>query len=190
MKLLVIIEDKFKDVELVTPLTIFKTSNQFNQIDFYNPKLSSATGKDNLAHINKILNNVDIDQYDLIFIPGGPGAQDLRKNIVSLNLVRKHYDAGKPIVAICDAPNVLTEAKVIKNQEFASYPSLWSNNLRKDNWISNLVSYKEDKLITGNSPYASAKLAFITLIKLFGYKVALDTYKSYAGKPDATEIVL
>ncbi|WAM03058.1 hypothetical protein ONA22_04580 [Mycoplasmopsis cynos] len=44
MNLLVIVEDNFKDVELVTPLTIFQTSQKFNKIDFYNPSLKIAKG--------------------------------------------------------------------------------------------------------------------------------------------------
>ncbi|WAM09318.1 DJ-1/PfpI family protein [Mycoplasmopsis cynos] len=71
MNLLVIVEDNFKDVELVTPLTIFQTSQKFNKIDFYNPSLKIAKGVNGLAKIENIHNEININDYDMVFIPGG-----------------------------------------------------------------------------------------------------------------------
>ncbi|EIE42453.1 hypothetical protein MCANUFG4_00160 [Mycoplasmopsis canis UFG4] len=190
MNLLVIIEDKFKDVELVTPLTIFKTSRQFNKIDFFSPNLKIATGSDGFAKIENILNNIDINDYDLIFIPGGSGAQALRKNQESLKIIKEHFNSGKGIIAVCDAPNVLSENKIITNESFSGYPTNWSVDFRKENWIDQFVTSENKKLITGNSPFSSTKLAFYALIHLFGYQVALSTYKIFAGKPNAKEIIL
>ncbi|WBP84035.1 DJ-1/PfpI family protein [Mycoplasmopsis edwardii] len=191
MNLLVIIENNFKDVELVTPLTIFKTSKQFNKIDFYNPTLKVAKGSDGFAFADNILNEVNIDDYDLIFIPGGSGAQALRKNDKSLNIIKDFYKKEQnKIIAVCDAPNVLSEKSIITNEEFSGYPTDWSIDFRNSNWQDNLVSISKNKLYTGNSPYSSAKLAFIALIEIFGYKIALSTYKIFAGKPEAKEIIL
>ncbi|MCU9936789.1 DJ-1/PfpI family protein [Mycoplasmopsis cynos] len=191
MNLLVIVEDNFKDVELVTPLTIFQTSQKFNKIDFYNPSLKIAKGVNGLAKIENIHNEININDYDMVFIPGGPGSQDLRKNLKSINIIKQLYEKmNKKLVAICDAPNVLSEHKIIQNEKFSSYPTDWSSEYRTSNWTTELISKSNNKLYTGNSPYSSAKLAFMVIIEVFGYDVALKTYQIFAGSPDAKEIVL
>ncbi|UWV85073.1 hypothetical protein NW066_06195 [Mycoplasmopsis felis] len=47
MNLLVVFEDNYNDIELVTPLSIWKKSNCFNKITFYHPNLKQF--KDNLG---------------------------------------------------------------------------------------------------------------------------------------------
>ncbi|WP_027121361.1 DJ-1/PfpI family protein [Mycoplasma leonicaptivi] len=189
MKLLVIVENKFKDVELAIPITIFKTSKQFDVIDYYHPTLKTVTGSDSLVTINNIKNHINPNKYDFVFIPGGAGVQDLRKNKVSINIISEFKRLNKSIIAVCDAPNALKENNIIDNEKFSSYPSSWSTEFRKDNYTKEINSISDNlKFISGNSPYSSTKLAFDALEIFFGKEVALNTFKAYSGQPYINKI--
>ncbi|TDV24311.1 4-methyl-5(b-hydroxyethyl)-thiazole monophosphate biosynthesis [Mycoplasmopsis mustelae] len=184
MKLLVFIEDFFNDIELVTPLSIWKKSNKFSQIDFYHHSLKSARGQFGFAQINNILNDINLDEYDLVFIPGGRGAQDLRKNFDALDKIKKLLKQETKIAMICDAPNVLSEHKII-DSSFTSFPSDWSKEFRKDNYIkTDLVI--TSKFMSASSAAVAEKLAYCVLANIFSQQAAIDTFKSITGTTDIT----
>ncbi|QKT05692.1 DJ-1/PfpI family protein [Mycoplasma sp. OR1901] len=183
MKLLVILENNFNDLELVTPITIWSRSNKFEKIDYYNPTLKSAVGQLNLARIDNIKNNVVFSDYDAIFIPGGKGAQVLRNNKQSHDLINKFINNNKFIFAICDAPNALKENNLIpKNTQFTSYPGEWSKLIRETPDYIDTDVIVSNNFITGSSAMSSEKLAYTVLEQMFDKQTAIDTYNSIIGK--------
>ncbi|MBN4084109.1 MULTISPECIES: DJ-1/PfpI family protein [unclassified Mycoplasma] len=183
MKLLVILEDNFNDLELVTPITIWSRSNKFEKIDYFNPVLKSANGQLNLAKIDNILNEVDFKDYDAIFIPGGKGAQVLRKNFKSHELINKFVKNQKLVWAICDAPNALKENDLIpENTKFTSFPSEWSKLFRYNKDYEDTDVVVSNNFITGSSAMTAEKLAYKVLEEIFDKQTAIDTYKSIIGK--------
>ncbi len=48
----------------------------------------------------------------------------LRMDSAAVNFVKKFFDAGKPVAAICHGPQMLIEAGVVKGRKLTSWPSL------------------------------------------------------------------
>lgn len=58
------------------------------------------------------LGDVNLDQFDAVFYPGGHGPLwDLAEDQNSISLIENTFNAGKPIALVCHAPGVLRHAK-------------------------------------------------------------------------------
>jgi len=58
------------------------------------------------------LAEVNPDEFDAVFYPGGHGPMwDLTHDAKSIALIRRLYESGRPVAAVCHAPAVLTEVK-------------------------------------------------------------------------------
>ncbi|RUO76256.1 type 1 glutamine amidotransferase domain-containing protein [Idiomarina seosinensis] len=67
--------------------------------------------KNKLASTCK-LEEVNVDDFDAIFYPGGHGPLwDLTNNEYSICLIEQFWSKGKPVAAVCHAPAVLLNAK-------------------------------------------------------------------------------
>jgi len=72
---------------------------------------ADAEAREVLAHTRRLA-EVDPDDYDAVFYPGGHGPLwDLAEDRTSIGLIETFYAAGKPVGAVCHAPAVLKEAR-------------------------------------------------------------------------------
>lgn len=138
------------------------------------------------------LANVNTDDYDTVFYPGGHGPMwDLAESPESIHLLESFYNSGKPIALVCHAPGVLHRVTyqgepLVKGKHVTGFtneeeeevqltkvvPFLVEDELKrlgaifekKPNWQSFVVV--DGRLITGQNP-ASSTDAAKTLLKQF-----------------------
>ena len=71
------------------------------------------------------LDQVSVEDYDLLVIPGGTvNADTLRINTDAQKIIQYFTDNQKPIAAICHAPWVLINAERIQDKNLTSYKSI------------------------------------------------------------------
>jgi protease I len=71
------------------------------------------------------LDDANPDDFDALVLPGGVMNPDqLRMNPTAVDFVRSFFVRGKPVAAICHAPQLLIEADVVAGRRLTSYPSL------------------------------------------------------------------
>src|SRR6478609_1587305 len=59
------------------------------------------------------LDSVSADDFDAVFYPGGHGPMwDLAEDPVSIALIERFYESGKPVAAVCHAPGVLHRVEI------------------------------------------------------------------------------
>ncbi|ASU14414.1 hypothetical protein CIB43_00518 [Mesomycoplasma hyopneumoniae] len=68
-KLLVILLDKFQDIELTTFISLIKKAEIFTDIEFFNPKNKLVIGQFGVVSI-QAHNHWKSDDFDAVFIPG------------------------------------------------------------------------------------------------------------------------
>ncbi|WP_406617232.1 DJ-1/PfpI family protein [Mycoplasmopsis adleri] len=167
MKLLVLVHENFNDMELTTVLSVLNKSKEFETVVYFNPNLKIATGQHGVVTLN-LVNDVNYDDFDAIFIPGGQGAKLLRNDPTSIEIIKRFKEKNKYIFAICDAPNVLYENGIIDNQiVYSSYPipniEHSSGALR-----SKAFACVQGKMFTGKCPAAALTLGLAIIKILFG----------------------
>lgn len=180
MKLLVVVHNKFNDMELVSVLSVLKRSKQIEEITYFNPSYKSATGQHGIVALN-LVNEVDESNYDAIFIPGGAGAKELREDKESLEIIRNFKKLDKYVFAICDAPNALYENGIITDSEvYSSFPIENINNTCSKNRSDNLVS-QSNKLFTGKAAASGTELGLLIIKSLYGTKLYTEVKNGLEG---------
>lgn len=152
-----------------------------------------------LAHTKK-LSEVNADDFDGVFYPGGHGPLwDLTNDKQSIDLIESFWKSKKPVAAVCHAPSVLLHAKdekgdaLVKGKKITCFsnteeaaakltdvvPFLLEDELKKEgaiyskkeDWASHVI--KDGMLITGQNP-ASSKEVAKQLLALLEHKLVVN----------------
>lgn len=181
MKLLTLVLDEFQDMELINVNATLQRANFLEKNDFYNPNDKKlVTGQYQIANI-KTITNIDENDYDAIFIPGGKAAIHLRNDAKALKIIENFIRQNKTIIMICDAPNAIFEANLFdKEVNFSSFPveSILRKNPQQRN--ENSVTHYKNFFSAKSAAY-SIDLA-IKVIEVFkGKALAKDTLNKLEG---------
>jgi protease I len=91
--------------------------------DFEGDQTYSEKRGHNFA-LNATFENVKLEDYDALVIPGGRAPEYIRLNPRVLEIVRYFASASKPIAALCHGAQVLAAAKVLEGKRCSCYPAV------------------------------------------------------------------
>jgi protease I len=124
-KIATLIADMFEDKEYTVPTGAFKKDGH-DLIHVGLEKGQTVQGKKDGAKviIEKSVKDVSPDEFDALFIPGGYSPDILRADDSAVEFVRKFTKSGKPVFAICHAPQLLITADVLKGRKVTGWKSI------------------------------------------------------------------
>jgi protease I len=73
--------------------------------------------------LNYSFDDVKMEQYDGLVIPGGRAPEYLRNNVKVMAIVKYFLSANKPVAAICHAAQMLAGTGLIKGRNVSAYPA-------------------------------------------------------------------
>lgn len=79
--------------------------------------------------------------YDILFLPGGPGVNALLQKPPVLDLLRAFAAENRRLVALCAAPLLLAEAGLLRNRTFTSFPAT------REKLMAAGGHYREDRVV-------------------------------------------
>jgi protease I len=124
-KIAVLLDDMFEDVEYTRPAAAFlKAGHKLVHIGFQKGKTVTGKKAEALVCIDKSIREVRSDDFDALFIPGGYSPDRLRVDPLIVRFVKEFVVSGKPIFAICHAPQLLITAQVLKNRTVTGWKSI------------------------------------------------------------------
>jgi len=147
----------FEESELSSPKKAFEES------DFEVHIISENEGKikgwsdgnwSNEYDVDKTIKNVDTKDYHALMLPGGVINPDLlRRNEDAIMFIREFFRQGKPVGAICHAPQLLIEADVVDGRTLTSFNSI-KTDLENAGalWVDKEVVCDE-ALVTSRNPH-------------------------------------
>lgn len=74
--------------------------------------------------INKTFDDVQLDDYNGLYVCGGRAPEYIRLNDKVLAYTRHFFENNKPVAAICHGIQILTAAEVVKNRTLTAYPAV------------------------------------------------------------------
>ena len=92
--------------------------------DFLEGEQTYCEKPGHLFSINYDFNNVSVDNYIGLVIPGGRAPEYLRLNKKLLEIVLEFNSKGEIIASVCHGPQILISANVLKGVEVTAYPTL------------------------------------------------------------------
>jgi protease I len=155
LKVAILVEDGFEQVELVEPRKALDRAGAETRI--VSPKGERVRGWNfrdwgDEFPVDVALDRTQPDDFDALLLPGGVMNPDaLRMQVKAVEFVKAFFDAGKPVAVICHGPWTVIEAGVARGRRIASWPSL-RTDLRNAGaeWVdqevvvdSNLVSSRK-----------------------------------------------
>ena len=157
-KIAVLVDDGFEQMELTSPIE--RLRNEGAEVHIVSPK--SESDKVRSWHqgdwsrefdIDKSLENINVDEYDGLVLPGGVINPDkLRRNKGAVSFVRNFFDTKKPVGAICHGPWTLIEANVVKDRKMTSFESIRTDLTNAGaNWTDSEVVVDKG-LVTSRKP--------------------------------------
>ncbi len=123
---LVILAEGFEEIEAIAVIDILRRAGvECTVAAQHDGKF--VTGKVGVQVVaDELLSDVRDQSFDLVYLPGGPGARHLRKDPAVLELANKQASANGLIAAICAAPAVLQQAGLLDGRRYTAHPSVKS----------------------------------------------------------------
>ena len=171
MKVLLPLATGFEEIEALTVVDILRRGD----VEVVTASLD-ASALVEAAHGVKVvpdisLSAIDPFEFDAIVLAGGnPGYINLRNDATVLEVVKKMYEAGKIIAAICGAPTTPSDLGILKERVVTSHPSV-KDEIEAREYSEDRVVVDE-KLITSRSPGTAMEFAFKLLEVMKGCDVA------------------
>ncbi len=160
-KIAVFLADGFEEIEALTVVDVTRRAGFSCDIVSIEGELVRSA-HNVFVKSDKLLNEEEIKEYDMIVFPGGlPGAENLANDERVKRIVKYFNDEKKFIAAICASPAmVLSAAGIEENRYITSYPGEdFESMLDKANYVEELVVVDEN-IITSRGPATTLLFAY------------------------------
>lgn len=164
-RILILLDNGYEEIEVVTPLDIWKRAGYSLTLASINNELKVKGGQGLTVVTDTLLNNCSSNDYDILFIPGGAIVDKYES---AMPFIKEFIDQKKTIVAICAAPTVL--APWLENKKATCYPAMKE---MIPNWIDETVVI-DLPFITSQGPGTAHDLAFEVVKHISGESLSLQ----------------
>ena len=152
-RIAILVEKDFEDAELVEPMRALQDSGARVVIVGSRSK-ESYKGKKGTAEVTAEItaDKVKVEDFDAVVVPGGYAPDKMRLHQPMIDLVRKAYEQGKVIAAVCHGPQLLISADIVRGHRVTSWPSV-AVDLKNAGatWVDEPV-VRDGNIITSRKP--------------------------------------
>jgi len=121
---LTLLAEGFEEIEALTPIDLLRRAGAGVVTAALGGQIH-VTGRSGVTlHADATLAAVAGDDFDCVFLPGGPGTRLLRADARVHELVRRQHAAGRWLAAICAAPAVLHDAGLLAGRRYTAHFSV------------------------------------------------------------------
>lgn len=123
-KVLMLVEEGAEDSEFIYPYYRFQEEGY--KVDVVGPKANQTyPGKHGVPFKSNLApEDVKINEYEAIIIPGGKAPDRMRINKGLVKIVKDAHGKGKIIAAVCHGPQMLIEAGIVRGKKVTSWQSV------------------------------------------------------------------
>lgn len=104
------------------------------------------------AHVDKNINEVQVDDFDALVIPGGFAPDYMRRSDTMVQFVRDMHAQGKIIAAICHGPWMLASAEVVSGRNVTSFYAIKLDLVHAGALWQDSEAIIDGNLITSRNP--------------------------------------
>ncbi len=179
--LYIFLANGFETVEAMAPIDLCRRAGlDIKTVSITNDK--TVISSHNIPVVADItLNEVNFDDAAMLILPGGmPGTTNLEKCDTLINELKKHYNAGKKIAAICAAPKILGALNMLAGKKACIFPGM------EDNLIGAIVEYnkvsKDGNIITSRGMGCATDFGAAIVAEFCGQEKADELLKTVVYK--------
>ncbi len=151
MKILMLTGDNHDDSETLYPYYRFLEEGYTVDVAFSEKR--EICGKYHFKIMaNKTYDEINVKDYDALFLPGGMAPEKLRVIPSVISLVREFNTANKPIGAICHGPQLMISAGILKDRNATCYPGIKDDIINAGALYTDEAAVRDGNLITSRRP--------------------------------------
>lgn len=124
-KIACLVTSMFEDSEYSEPAKAFQEAGH-QVVTIEKEKGKKVSGKQNEVSISidQAIDDVNPEQFDALFLPGGFSPDQLRADERFVAFAKAFMDEKKPVFAICHGPQLLITAKTLDGRDATGYTSI------------------------------------------------------------------
>lgn len=123
MKILTIFTDGVEELELIAPVDLCRRAGI--EVVMCGLDKTYATSSHNITISNLLkFENINLDEFDALFIPGGPHYKIMESNEKVLETIKYFYENNKYLIGICAAPTIFGHLGLLKNKNYTCFTSM------------------------------------------------------------------
>lgn len=182
MKGLVLLGDYFEDTELIATIDVLLRHNEEITLVSMLDRKELVSKCEIIMHAKNFLNEVNLDEFDFLFIPGGPGSFKVLAFIKEVDEVINYFvKRNKLVTAICAAPMLIGRLGHLKEKKYTVYPG-FENQIVGGMYSRSEGVVQDGKFITAKSMYYSIDLGLKIIEYYYGLEESNKLLKSLQGE--------
>lgn len=171
----------FEEIEALTVVDILRRAGIETDMVSITDQRSVTSSHNVTVATDKLIEEVDFDQLDMIVLPGGmPGTKNLEACDTLMKQVDTFFENGKWIAAICAAPTIFGHRGILKGKKGCCFPGM------QDELDGAEVSYEkvvvDGKVITSRGMGTALEFALKLLEVLTDESTAIEMAKKVVYK--------
>jgi 4-methyl-5(b-hydroxyethyl)-thiazole monophosphate biosynthesis len=197
-RVLVFLADGFEEIEAITPVDYCRRAG-FEVMTASCGDSLEVTGSHKItvrADISAAAAAQESRPWDAVVLPGGmPGAANIAGSADAAALIRRVWDAGGIVAALCAAPAVaLSPLGILAGKRWTCYPGMekdvpqWAGadwqRLTAGSTHRNVPCVADGRLITGRAPGAAEEFTLALIKALAGLDAAQNIRAASCLRPE------
>jgi protease I len=152
-KIACLLADGFEDSELQVPCDWLSAAGYPVEIigETAGDVLKGKKGRES-AVVDMSIDEVDVDSYEGLLIPGGHSPDVLRADDRFVEFVRAFDSTGRPIAAVCHGPQLLLTAELQRGRTMTAWPTVQGDLRQAGANVIDRAVVVDDNWITSRNP--------------------------------------
>lgn len=155
-KVAILTDNGFEESELTSPMQALKDAGATVHIVSKQEGIVKGWSQGNWSievPVDVQLKDANPENYDALMIPGGVINPDqMRRHTEYIKFAEHFLEAGKPLAAICHAPQLLIETGMISGREMTSFASIKTDLINAGALWEDKEVVVDNGLVTSRSP--------------------------------------
>jgi protease I len=151
-KVIILVENLYQELEVWYPLLRLKEegADTFTVGSGSSDSYTSKVGYP--VHADMKAEDVHIDEYDALIIPGGYAPDIMRRYPAMVKLVRDAFEKGKVVASICHGGWMLASADIVRGKKLTSFFAIKDDLVHAGAEWTDAEVVVDGKLITSRKP--------------------------------------
>jgi len=167
----IFLAEGFEEVEAITPIDVLRRAGANVTTVSIGLELYVTAAHDVHIKADTLLKNIDVNNADLLILPGGmPGTKNLSESTELASLLKDANAKGLLLAAICAAPSVFGGLGLLEEKKAVCYPG-WEDTL-KGAIIENNAVCHDGNIITSRGAGTAMDFSLYLVSILFSKQLA------------------
>ena len=180
-KVLVFLVNGFEEIEAMAPIDLLRRAGIIVDTVSINEDNQVTSSRKITVLTDKIINEINFENYEMIVLPGGPGTENYMKSEKLLEKL-KEFSINRKLGAICAAPTILSALGILNGKQAICFPACEPDLIKDGAIIVNQDVVKDNNIITSRGAGTAIDFSLALIEELLGKNKSQEIRKEILYK--------